>query len=70
MAKTAAERQAAYRGRRATAGENGDKRINTWVDAGAALALDRLAEHHKLSKREALERVLLEAYGELVQGEE
>ncbi len=68
MAKTAAERQAAYRGRRATAGENGDKRINTWVDAGAALALDRLAQHHKMTKREVLERVLLEAYGKLVKG--
>lgn len=69
MAKTAAERQAAYRSRRATAGENGDKRINTWVDAGVALALDRLAEHHKLSKREMLECVLLDAYSELVQEE-
>ena len=70
MAKTAAERQAAYRDRRATAGDNGERRINTWVSTGAALALDRLAQHHKLSKRAMLERVLLEAYGELVQGEE
>lgn len=70
MAKTAAERQAAYRDRRATAGDNGERRINTWVDAGVALALDRLAEHHKLSKRETLERVLLKAYGELVQGDD
>lgn len=70
MAKTVAERQAAYRDRRATAGDNGERRINTWVDAGVALALDRLAKHHKLSKRETLERVLLKAYGELVQGDE
>jgi hypothetical protein len=38
------------------------------VDAGAALALDRLAQHHKMTKREVLERVLLEAYGKLVKG--
>jgi len=58
MAKTAAQRQAEYRDRRATAGENGERRINTWVSADAALALDRLARHHKLSKREVLERML------------
>ncbi len=61
MAKTAAERQADYRDRRATAGDNGEKRINTWVDAGVALALDRLAQHHKLSKRAMLERLVLAA---------
>ena len=58
MAKTAAQRQAEYRDRRATAGENGERRINTWVSTSTALALDRLARHHKLSKREVLERML------------
>lgn len=61
MAKTTAQRQAAYRDRRATAGENGERRINTWVSTDAALALDRLARHHKLSKREVLERLVLAA---------
>lgn len=61
MAMTAAERQAAYRDRRATAGDNGERRINTWVSTGAALALDRLAQHHKLSKRAMLERLVLAA---------
>ena len=61
MAKTAAERQADYRARRATAGEHGESRVNTWVSVKAALALDRLAQHHGLSKRDMLERLLLEA---------
>jgi len=59
MAMTAAERQAAYRDRRATAGDNGERRINTWVSTRTALALVRLARHHKLSKREVLERLVL-----------
>lgn len=58
MAKTAAQRQAEYRDRRVTAGESGERRINTWVSADATLALDRLARHHKLSKRGVLERML------------
>ena len=61
MAKTSAERQADYRARRATAGDNGERRINTWVSTGAALALARLAQHHGLSQRGMLERLLLEA---------
>lgn len=61
MAKTAAERQADYRARRATAGEHGESRITAWVSVKAAAALDRLAQHHGLSKRDMLERLLLEA---------
>lgn len=61
MAKTAAERQADYRERRVTAGENGERRLNTWVSTGAALALDRLARRHGLSKRAMLERLVLDA---------
>jgi hypothetical protein len=38
MAISAAERQRAYRRSRQTAGENGERRINTWVSTGAALA--------------------------------
>lgn len=56
--RTAAERQAAYRNRRATAGENGERRINTWVSTGAALALARLAQHHGLTQRTMLERLI------------
>jgi hypothetical protein len=61
MAKTAAQRQADYRSRRATAGDNGERRINTWVSTRAALALARLAQHHGLSRRELLERLVLAA---------
>jgi hypothetical protein len=45
MAQTTAERQAAYRARRATAGDdgNGDRRLSTWVTTEADLALARLA---------------------------
>ena len=43
MAKTASERQKDYRNRRSMAGENGERRINTWVTTAAALALKRLA---------------------------
>ncbi len=45
MPKTAAERQAAYRARRPFAGtdNNGERRINTWVNTGTYLALKRLS---------------------------
>jgi hypothetical protein len=56
--RTTAERQAAWRNRRATAGENGERRINTWVSTGAALALARLARHHGLTQRAMLEHLL------------
>lgn len=61
MARTAAERQAACRLRRPTAGENGDKQINTWVTTRAHKALTRLARHHGISQRVMLERFLIEA---------
>ncbi len=60
MAKTTAERQAAYRKARACAGENGERRVNTWVSTGAFLALQRLAKRYGVTNREVLERVLLE----------
>ncbi len=60
-ARTAAERQAAYRKARATAGENGERRINTWVATGAALALGRLARHHGVTRREMLESLITAA---------
>jgi hypothetical protein len=61
MAKTSAERQKAYRKRSPDAGENGHRRINTWVTSGAALALNRLALRYGVTKREMLERLILEA---------
>ncbi|MFA7082514.1 MAG: hypothetical protein WC135_07875, partial [Bacteroidales bacterium] len=57
MSKTAAERQAAYRARRPFAGadNNGERRINTWVNTGTYLALERLARRDGVTKREMLE---------------
>lgn len=60
-ARTTAERQAAYRKARPTAGENGERRINAWVTTGAALALARLARHHGFTNREMLERLITAA---------
>ncbi|WP_132922586.1 hypothetical protein [Sodalis ligni] len=61
MAKSASERQAAYRERRAKAGDNGERRINTWVSTGASLALSRLAARQGISQREMLERLIIAA---------
>jgi hypothetical protein len=60
-ARTPAERQAAYRKARPTVGENGERRINTWVTTRAALALARLARHHDLTQRQMLERLITTA---------
>jgi hypothetical protein len=67
MAKTAAERQREYRARRPFAGPdgNGERRLNTWVSTGAALALERLARHHGVTKRQMLEQ-LIEAADERI----
>jgi hypothetical protein len=61
MAQSSAERQAAYRQRRPTAGTNGERRINTWVTTGAALALERLARRDGIPQRAVLERLILAA---------
>lgn len=63
MVQTPAERQAAYRRNRATAGPkgDGDKRINTWVSDASARALARLAKHHGISQRAMLERLIAAA---------
>ena len=62
---TAAERQAAYRQRRPTAGENGERRINTWVTTGTALALARLAQCYGVTQRDMLERLITAADDEI-----
>ena len=58
MAKTAAERQAAYRSRRDD-GE-GERRLDTRVSVSAHLALDRLAQRYTVTRREMLERMITE----------
>jgi hypothetical protein len=58
MAKTGAERQAAYRARQAIE-ESGQRRISTWVSMEAALALEALADRYGVTLRDALEMLLL-----------
>jgi hypothetical protein len=61
MAKTTAERQAAYRSRRATSGENGDgqRRVSVWLSTGCALALGRLARRYGVTQQALIEMMLL-----------
>jgi hypothetical protein len=63
MAQTTAERQAAYRARRATAGNdgNGERRLRMWVTTETDLALARLAFRYSVTKREMLERLIVRA---------
>ena len=56
MAKTSAQRQAAYRSRR-NIGE-GLHRLNTWISTPAFCALQRLARHQGLSQRALIEQIL------------
>jgi hypothetical protein len=60
MPKTTAQRQAIYRARRPFAGTdgNGEKRLNLWFSTHANLALERLAHHYCVTKREFIERLL------------
>lgn len=61
MAKTTAERQAAYRASRAVSGKDGDgqRRVSIWLDTGAALALKRLARRYAVTQQASIERLLL-----------
>ncbi len=58
MAKTSAQRQAAYRSRRHD-GE-GTRRLNTWISVPAYFALQRLARHHGTTQREMIERLAIQ----------
>lgn len=64
--KTTKERQAEYREKRPTSGENGERRLNTWVTTRASLALGRLANHYGVTKREMLERLILAADQQII----
>jgi len=61
MAKTAAERQKDYRAQRPFAGDNGERRLNTWISSNAHFALDRLAVSYGVTKREMLEKLVIAA---------
>lgn len=60
MAKTAAQRQAAYRARRLHAGQdgNGERRLSVWVDTSTWLALARLARRYAVTQRTIVERLI------------
>jgi hypothetical protein len=58
MAKTTAERQAAYRERRRMVGLSGERRLNTWASTTAHMALERIARRYGVTQREMLERFL------------
>ena len=68
MAKTNAQRQAQYRKKRATAGDdsNGERRISSFVSTSAALALGRLANRYGVTRREILEKLLTKADEEIL----
>ncbi|SAL07556.1 hypothetical protein AWB78_08631 [Caballeronia calidae] len=60
MAKTTAQRQAAYRARRAYAGPdgNGERRVTTWLDTSTWLALDRLARRYAVTQRAMIAQLI------------
>lgn len=61
MAKSTAERQAAYRARQDSEGAdgNGQRRVSMWLSTGAALALARLARRYGVTQREFVENILI-----------
>lgn len=67
MAKTAAQRQAAYRNKRPEAGDNGDRRLSSWASTAAFLALRRIAKHHGTTRRAMLEQLIIEADNQIEQ---
>lgn len=62
MAKTAAQRQAEYRARKAQAGgvDQAERVIHAWVSSRAMQALGRMAQHEGVTQKALLERVLIE----------
>lgn len=65
MAKTPAQRQAAYRSRR-NLGE-GIQRLNTWISIPAFCALQRLARHQGMSQRAVIEQMLFKIDDEVIE---
>jgi hypothetical protein len=62
VTKTAAERQKAYRARRAQ-----DHRLNLYVSPEAGTALARLCKLYRLTQRQMLERLTLTAEADYLQ---
>ncbi len=57
IVKTPAERQADSREKR----KKSEKQLNVWISAQASLVLSRLAKRDGVTKKEALEKLLLDA---------
>lgn len=56
-----AQRQAKYRARRATAKQDGEYRLNTWLVSDAHFSLGRLASYHGLTKKDMVEQLIIKA---------
>ena len=61
MAISNSERQAAYRRRRSTAGDNGERKLGVYVSTGVKLALSRLAKRYDITEKEMIERLITDA---------
>lgn len=68
MTTTSAERQQAYRAKRPFAGDNGERRLQSWVTTATALALGRLARRAGTTQRAVLEQLILNADRVVTQG--
>ncbi len=66
MATSAPDRQRAYRERAAR--ELNQRRINTWVNAEAVIAIERLARHWNIPKRQVIERLAAQAQEQVTDG--
>ncbi len=61
MTQSNAQRQAAWRRRRPNAGDNGQQRLNLWVETAAEPALKRLAARHNVTGRAMIEQLITDA---------
>jgi hypothetical protein len=68
MTTTSAERQQAYRAKRPFAGDNGERRLQSWVTTATALALGRLARRAGTTQRTVLEQLIQDADRAVTQG--
>jgi len=64
MAKTNAERQAAFKAKR-IAGQVEERQLNTWISADAFFALRRMARHRGITRRAIIEELLRSADQEI-----
>ncbi|ECB2072396.1 hypothetical protein EVH55_26755 [Salmonella enterica subsp. enterica serovar Benin] len=61
MAISNAEKQRRYRQNRFKRGELGEYRINTFVGGDCYFALERLARHYNINKKEVIEMLITAA---------